>query len=124
MDNDVYGHVNNVVYYSWFDTAVNAWLVEQGLLDFHQGETIGLVIESHCNYFAPLAFPQTVDAGLRVAHLGSSSVRYEVALFAQGATTAAACGHFVHVYVGRDDRRPRPLPDTLRQALQALRVPD
>lgn len=124
MDNDVYGHVNNVVYYSWFDTAVNAWLIEQGVLDIHGGDTIGLVIETHCTYFAPLAFPQTVDAGLRVAHLGTSSVRYEVGLFAQGEATAAACGHFVHVYVGREDRRPRPLPTRLREALQALRVPD
>ena len=82
-DNDVYGHVNNVVYYSWFDTAVNAHLIEQGALDIHQGETIGLVIETQCNYFAPLAFPQTVEAGLRVAHMGSSSVRYEVGLFAR-----------------------------------------
>ena len=124
MDNDVYGHVNNVVYYSWFDTAVNAWLIEQGVLDIHRGETIGLVIETHCNYFAPIVFPQTVEAGLRVARLGTSSVRYEVGLFVQGEATAAASGHFVHVYVGRDDRRPRPLPDKLRQALQALRVPD
>lgn len=123
MDNDVYGHVNNVVYYSWFDTAVNAWLIEQGALDIHHGDTIGLVIETQCNYFAPLAFPQTVEAGLRVAHLGKSSVRYEVGLFAQGEALAAACGHFVHVYVEREDRRPRPLPDTLRQALQGLLIP-
>jgi acyl-CoA thioester hydrolase len=84
MDNDAYGHVNNVIYYSWFDTAVNAHLIEQGVLDIHQGETIGLVIETQCNYFAPLAFPQTIEAGIRVAKLGSSSVRYEVGLFAQG----------------------------------------
>ena len=123
MDNDVYGHVNNVVYYSWFDTAVNAWLIEQGALDIHHGDTIGLVIETQCNYFAPLAFPQTVEAGLRVAHLGKSSVRYEIGLFAQGEALAAACGHFVHVYVGREDRRPRPLPENLRQVLQGLLVP-
>ena len=123
MDNDVYGHVNNVVYYSWFDTAVNAWLIEQGALDIHHGDTIGLVIETQCNYFVPLAFPQTVEAGLRVAHLGKSSVRYEVGLFAQGEALAAACGHFVHVYVGREDRRPRPLPENLRQVLQGLLVP-
>ena len=92
MDNDVYGHVNNVVYYSWFDTAVNAYLIEQGVLDIHQGPLIGLVIETQCNYFAPLAFPQTVDVGLRVAHLGRSSVRYEVGLFAAGTELAAACG--------------------------------
>ena len=120
-DNDVYGHVNNVVYYSWFDTAVNAHLIEQGALDIHGGEVIGLVIETQCNYFAPLAFPQTVWAGLRVAHLGSSSVRYEVGLFADGEETAAACGHFVHVYVNRETRRPVPLPDILKKTLETLR---
>ena len=120
MDNDIYGHVNNVVYYSWFDTAVNAYLIEQGALDIHQGEAIGLVIETQCNYFAPLAFPQTIDAGIRVARLGGSSVRYEVGLFAQGEEMSAACGHFVHVYVGRDDRRPRELPQRLRQVLEPL----
>lgn len=119
-DNDVYGHVNNVVYYSWFDTAVNAWLIEQGALDIHAGEVIGLVIETQCNYFAPLAFPQTVEAGLRVAHLGRSSVRYEVGLFAQGEPLAAACGHFVHVYVDRDTRRPVPLPTALHRTLQSI----
>ncbi|MBU7573951.1 MAG: acyl-CoA thioesterase [Hydrogenophaga sp.] len=120
-DNDIYGHVNNVVYYSWFDTAVNAHLIEQGALDIHGGEVIGLVIETQCNYFAPLAFPQTVWAGLRVAHLGSSSVRYEVGLFADGEETAAACGHFVHVYVNRETRRPVPLPDILKKTLETLR---
>jgi len=120
MDNDIYGHVNNVVYYSWFDTAVNAYLIEHGALDIHRGDTIGLVIETQCNYFAPLAFPQTIEAGLRVARLGNSSVRYEVGLFAQDEPLAAACGHFVHVYVGRDDRRPRPLPQRLRQVLETL----
>ena len=120
-DNDIYGHVNNVVYYSWFDTAVNAHLIEQGALDIHGGEVIGLVIETQCNYFAPLAFPQTVWAGLRVAHLGSSSVRYEVGLFADGEDLAAACGHFVHVYVNRQTRRPVPLPDVLKKTLETLR---
>lgn len=120
-DNDVYGHVNNVVYYSWFDTAVNAHLIEQGALDIHDGEVIGLVIETQCNYFAPLAFPQAVWAGLRVAHLGSSSVRYEVGLFADGEDLAAACGHFVHVYVNRQTRRPVPLPDVLKTTLETLR---
>lgn len=120
-DNDIYGHVNNVVYYSWFDTAVNAHLIEQGALDIHGGGVIGLVIETQCNYFAPLAFPQTVWAGLRVAHLGSSSVRYEVGLFADGEETAAACGHFVHVYVNRETRRPVPLPDILKKTLETLR---
>ncbi len=120
-DNDVYGHVNNVVYYSWFDTAVNAHLIEQGALDIHDGEVIGLVIETQCNYFAPLSFPQTVSAGLRVAHLGSSSVRYEVGLFAEGEELAAACGHFVHVYVDREARRPVPLPERLKKTLETLR---
>jgi acyl-CoA thioester hydrolase len=120
MDNDAYGHVNNVVYYSWFDTVVNAHLVEQGALDIHRGETIGLVIETQCNYFAALAFPQTVEAGLRVAHMGNSSVRYEVGLFAQGQPLTAAKGHFVHVYVDRATRRPSALPDKLRLVLDAL----
>ena len=120
MDNDAYGHVNNVVYYSWFDTAVNAYLIEQGVLDIEKGQTIGLVIETQCNYFEPLAFPQTVDAGIRVAHLGNSSVRYEVGLFAQGAPLTAAKGHFVHVYVDRQTRRPTPLPQALKTVLEKL----
>ena len=120
MDNDVYGHVNNVVYYSWFDTAVNAHLIEKGALDIHNGAVIGFVVETQCNYFAPLAFPQTVQAGLRVAQLGSSSVRYEVGLFAEGHETAAACGHFVHVYVDRVTQRPVPLPETLKNSLEKL----
>lgn len=120
MDNDVYGHVNNVVYYSWFDTAVNAHLIEQGALDIHHGEVIGLVVETQCNYFAPLAFPQTIEAGIRVAKLGSSSVRYEVGLFAQGEALCAARGHFVHVYVDRQTRRPTPLPTHLKTTLENL----
>ncbi|MDZ4074811.1 MAG: thioesterase family protein [Hylemonella sp.] len=120
MDNDVYGHVNNVVYYSWFDTAVNAWLIERGVLDIHGGDTIGLVIETQCNYFASLSFPQTIEAGIRVARLGKSSVRYEVGLYAQGEELAAAQGHFVHVYVNRQTRRPVALPDPLRAALETL----
>lgn len=120
MDNDVYGHVNNVVYYSWFDTAVNAYLIEHGALDIQHGETIGLVIETQCNYFAPLAFPQSVEAGIRVARLGNSSVRYEVGLFAQGEELAAAQGHFIHVYVDRQTRRPVPLPEKFRTILETL----
>jgi acyl-CoA thioester hydrolase len=121
MDNDVYGHVNNVVYYSWFDTAVNAHLIEQGALDIHHGETIGLVIETQCNYFAPLAFPQTIEAGIRVAKLGSSSVRYEIGLFAQGEDLCAARGHFVHVYVDKETRRPvKALPLKLKTVLETL----
>lgn len=120
MDNDVYGHVNNVVYYSWFDTAVNAYLIEQGALDIHHGETIGLVVETQCNYFAPLAFPQLVEAGIRVAKLGASSVRYEVGLFAQGEPLTAAKGHFIHVYVDKLTRRPQPLPPKLKTTLETL----
>jgi acyl-CoA thioester hydrolase len=123
MDNDIYGHANNVVYYSWFDTAVNGWLIEQGVLDIHQGEVIGLVIETQCNYFDSLAFPQDVHAGLRVAHLGRSSVRYEVGLFAPDSDLAAACGHFVHVYVDRATRRPVPLPEKLKQTLETVLCP-
>ena len=119
-DNDVYGHVNNVVYYSWFDTAVNAHLIEQGALDIHGGGIIGLVIETQCNYFAPLAFPDNVEAGIRVARIGGSSVRYEVGLFAQGAPTTAARGHFIHVYVDRETRRPLPLPEKLKAVLETL----
>ncbi len=119
-DNDAYGHVNNVVYYSWFDTAVNAHLIEHGVLDIQHGETIGLVVETQCNYFSGLAFPQVVEAGLRVARLGSSSVRYEIGLFAAGASWTAARGHFVHVYVGRQSRRPVPLPKDLKAVLEKL----
>lgn len=119
-DNDVYGHVNNVVYYSWFDTAVNAHLMAEGVLDIHHGQTIGLVVETQCNYFAPLAFPQTVEAGIRVARQGASSVRYEVGLFAEGEPLCAAKGHFIHVYVDRQTRRPVPLPDPLKLVLEKL----
>ena len=120
MDTDMYGHVNNVVYYSWFDTAVNAYLIEQGVLDVHHGETIGLVVETQFHYFSPLAFPQTVEAGIRVAKLGRSSVRYEVGLFAQGEPLSAAKGHFVHVYVDKSTRRPSPLPAQLKTTLETL----
>lgn len=119
-DNDMYGHANNVVYYAWFDTAVNALLIERGALDIHQGATIGFVVETQCNYFAPLAFPQTVEAGIRVAQAGSSSVRYDIALFAEGAETAAAQGHFVHVYVDRATRRPVKLPAALQAVIDDL----
>ncbi|MDE1466881.1 acyl-CoA thioesterase [Aurantiacibacter sp. D1-12] len=119
-DNDVYGHVNNVTYYAWFDTAVNAELVERGVLDVEQGAIIGLVVETQCRYFAPLSFPQTVEAGVRVAKLGTSSVRYEVGIFAQGSDEPAAEGHFVHVYVDRETRRPVPLPEDWRTVLDGL----
>lgn len=120
MDNDAYGHINNVVYYSYFDTVVNRYLIEAGALDVERSPVIGLVVETHCNYFASLAFPQTVEAGLRVAQLGTSSVRYEIGLFGAGEPLAAACGHFVHVYVDRVTRRPAPLPPTLIHTLQGL----
>ena len=120
MDNDVYGHLNNVVYYSLFDTAVNGYLIETGALDIHRSEVIGLVVETRCNYFAPIEFPTAVDAGLRVEHIGGSSVRYGIGLFAQGQPQSAAHGHFVHVYVDRATRRPAALPAALRQALQGL----
>jgi acyl-CoA thioester hydrolase len=122
-DNDIYGHVNNVVYYQWFDTAVNRYLIHAGALDIHAGAVIGLVVETHCNYLAPIAFPQTVHAGLRVAHQGRSSVRYEVGLFADAEALSAAVGHFVHVYVDRVTRRPVPLPPALLAALAPLQPP-
>ncbi|MGY4828671.1 acyl-CoA thioesterase [Sphaerotilaceae bacterium SBD11-9] len=122
MDNDAYGHLNNVVYYSLFDTAVNRYLIEAGALDIHHGEVIGLVVETHCNYFASIEFPQMVEAGIRVAQLGSSSVRYEIGIFAAGAALAAARGHFIHVYVDRATRRPTALPPTLLKALKELQL--
>lgn len=122
-DNDVYGHVNNVVYYSYFDTAVNRHLITAGVLDPLAGSVIGLVVETQCRYFAPLAFPQRVEAGLRVAHVGRSSVRYEIGLFAEGEASAAAAGHFVHVYVDRVHRRPCVLPMAWRTALARLHLP-
>jgi acyl-CoA thioester hydrolase len=120
MDNDAYGHVNNVIYYSWFDSIVNAYLVRHGVLDIRAGETIGLVVETHCNYFRSLSFPEPVRAGLRVAHLGRSSVRYEIGIFDASEPSACAAGHFVHVYVDRATRRPTPLPEGLRAALSLL----
>lgn len=120
MDNDAYGHMNNVVHYSLFDTAVNAWLIERGVLDIHRGARIGLVVETGCRYFGELAFPDVVTAGLRVARIGTSSVRYEVGLFRNDEPAAAAEGFFVHVYVDRQTRRPLPLAQPLRDALQEL----
>ncbi|MCF8206339.1 MAG: acyl-CoA thioesterase [Methylotenera sp.] len=124
MDNDAYGHLNNVVYYSLFDTAVNSLLIEAGALDIHAGAVIGLVVETHCNFFESLAFPQRIEAGVRVAQQGRSSVRYEIGLFAEGAASCAARGHFVHVYVDRDSRRPvAALPDAYLSALETLKAP-
>ena len=120
MDNDVYGHVNNVVYYSYFDTVVNAFLVHEGGLDVESGSVIGLCVESQCRYHAPVSFPDVLDAGLRVAKIGRSSVRYEVGIFRAGEDIAAAQGHFVHVFVDRVTRRPVDLPEQMRAALTRL----
>jgi acyl-CoA thioester hydrolase len=120
MDNDAYGHVNNVVYYSWFDTAVNMWLVEAGLLDITCGDSIGLVVETGCRYHRSVAFPETVEAGLRIARLGNSSVRWEVGIFTATETAPAAEGFFIHVYVDRRTRRPVTLSEHWRTTLTPL----
>lgn len=119
-DNDAYGHVNNTVYYQWFDTAVNAWLIEAELLDVEKGDPIGLVVETGCRYARPLAYPEPVEVGLAVERLGSSSVRYRLGVFAKGCEEAAAEGHFVHVYVGRESRRPVALPEAWRETLAGI----
>jgi acyl-CoA thioester hydrolase len=122
-DNDIYGHVNNVEYYAFFDTIINAYLIEAGGLDIHAGETIGLCAESHCTFLAPLSFPDEIEGALRVGKLGSASVRYEIALFAAGSEEPAAEGWFVHVFVDRATRRPVPIEGRLRASLEALAVP-
>ncbi|MEO5612661.1 MAG: thioesterase family protein [Sphingomicrobium sp.] len=119
-DNDAYGHVNNTIYYQWFDSAVNAWLVGQGLLDIAAGDPIAIVVETRCTYAAPLAFPEQVEVGLAVAELGTSSIRYNIGVFAAGADTAAAHGEFVHVMVDRVHRRPVPIPDSWRSKLETI----
>jgi acyl-CoA thioester hydrolase len=119
-DNDVYGHVNNVTYYGWFDTAVNGWLVGQGLLNIERSEVIGLVVETGCRYARPLAFPQAIEVGVSVAQIGNSSVRYELGVFGDDAAEAAAEGFFIHVYVDRLTRRPAALSQPLRTALEGL----
>ena len=119
-DNDVYGHVNNVMYYSYFDTAVNAFLIRAGVLNPHAGDVIGLVVETGCQYFAPLSFPELLSVGLGVERLGTSSVRYAVGIFREGEDTPAAQGHFVHVYVDSGTRRPVALPEPLRQVLTGI----
>jgi acyl-CoA thioester hydrolase len=124
MDNDAYLHVNNVVYYSYFDTAVTRLLIQQGGFDFATSPSIGLVVETQCRYFSPIAFPDQVHAGLRVGHLGTSSVRYELALFRNDEDAAAAQGHFVHVYVDRATNRPTPIGDSLRRLLSGLQRTD
>jgi acyl-CoA thioester hydrolase len=119
-DNDVYGHVNNVEYYSVFDTVINKWLIREGGLDIHRGAVIGVCAESHCTFRGAIAFPHTIQVALRVGHLGTTSVRYELALFDEGAADPAATGWFVHVFVDRETRRPTPVPGTLRAALERL----
>jgi acyl-CoA thioester hydrolase len=119
-DNDAYGHVNNTVYYQWFDTAVNAWLIEAGLLDIEAGDPIGLVVETGCSYFAPLGFPGEVEVGIAVDKLGSSSVTFRIGVFGAGEAEPSAQGHFTHVYVGRDSRRPAPLPEAWRTKLKTI----
>lgn len=118
-DNDIYGHVNNVEYYSFFDTVINAWLIEEGGLDIHAGQTIGVCAESQCRFFASAAFPEEIEAGLRVGKLGNSSVRYEIGLF-NTAGEALAEGYFVHVFVDRESRQPGSMPDSIRASLQRL----
>ena len=119
-DNDAYGHINNTVYYEWFDTVVNEWLIGQGLLDIDAGSPIGLVVQTGCSYFAPLSFPGDVEVGLGVERLGASSVTYRIGVFASGTTEPAAQGNFTHVYVDRDSRRPTALPDGWRRTLESL----
>jgi acyl-CoA thioester hydrolase len=122
-DNDVYGHVNNVEYYAYFDTVINHWLITEGGLDIHgRGDAIGVCAESHCSYRQALSFPDPIEAGLRVGHLGSSSVRYEIGIFGPGEEEAGASGWFVHVFVDPDSREPRPIPERIRAALERLWV--
>lgn len=120
IDNDVYGHVNNVVYYTYFDTVVNQYLITRGVLDIENSKVVGLVVETGCQYFAPMSFPDIITAGLRVATVGNSSVRYEIGIFRNSDTAAAAQGFFVHVYVDRNTRRPVPLPGALREAVEQI----
>jgi acyl-CoA thioester hydrolase len=120
MDNDVYGHVNNVVYYSYFDTAVNQFLIERGVLDIHKGEIVGFVVDSGCAYFSSISFPDTIHAGIRVAKLGNSSVRYEIALYRNDDPLPCAAGHFVHVYVERSSNRSVPIPANVRAVLENI----
>lgn len=121
-DNDVYGHVNNVVHYAFMDTVINNWLIDKGGLDIHEGQVIGLCVESHCNYHASVSYPEKVSVGLRVGHLGRSSVRYEIGLHREDGSELVAEGHFVHVFVDRETRRPVEIPGKLREALRTLMV--
>jgi acyl-CoA thioester hydrolase len=124
MDNDIYGHVNNVTYYSYFDTAVNCFLIDQGVLDIQGGDTVGFVVESGCSYFSPIAFPDALQVGVRVTRIGNSSVRYEIGIFRNDDECVCAAGHFVHVYVDRRTGRPVPIPEDSRRALRAIATSD
>lgn len=119
-DNDIYGHVNNVTYYSYFDSAANRYLIEQGGLDISDGRIVGYVVNSGCQYHAPVTYPEPIEAGLRVDRLGNSSVQYGIAIFREGEQRAAAHGHFVHVFVERAENRSVPIPENLRRALERL----
>tara|TARA_B100000949_G_C13909744_1_gene296291 strand:+ start:99 stop:533 length:435 start_codon:yes stop_codon:yes gene_type:complete len=121
-DNDIYGHVNNVTYYSYFDTVVNCFLIDQGGLDIETDSVIGMAVETMCKFNKPLAYPEVLEAGLRVGKLGNSSVRYEIGIFQEGAAEAAAMGHFVHVFVDRATGKPAPIPDAIRSALEQIKV--
>ena len=122
LDNDIYGHVNNVTYYSYFDTVVNCFLIDQGGLDIETDSVIGVAVETMCKFNKPLAYPEVLEAGLRVGKLGNSSVRYEIGIFQEGAAEAAAMGHFVHVFVDRATGKPAPIPDAIRSALEQIKV--
>jgi len=121
-DNDIYGHVNNVTYYSYFDTVVNCFLIDQGGLDIETDSVIGMAVETMCKFNKPLAYPEVLEAGLRVGKLGNSSVRYEIGIFQEGAAEAAAMGHFVHVFVDRATGKPAPIPDAIRSVLERIKV--
>ena len=120
MDNDIYGHVNNVTYYSYFDTVANTYLIEQGGLDIHNGDTIGFVVNSHCNYHDAVTSPEKIEGALRVNRLGNSSVEYGIGIFKEGSDEASANGTFTHVFVKRENQRPTPIPEQLRAALEKL----
>ena len=119
-DNDIFGHINNVVFYSYFDTVVNNYLIEAGGFDIQNDPVIGLAVETHCEFSNPVAYPDKLEAGLRIGHLGNSSVRFEIGIFREGEDTASAYGHFVHVFVDRESNKSVPIPDTIRAALEQL----
>ncbi len=123
-DNDVFAHVNNVIYYSYFDTAVTEFLIRNGVLDIEKSDVVGLVVNTQCNYFSSIAFPDRVHVGLRIANQGTSSVRYDIAIFRNDEQTASAQGHFVHVYDDRATNRPVPVPQNLVRALEKIKRPD